>query len=96
MKPVLSVAEMQRVDADAPVAVDTLMDAAGFAVAVAAAEMGAVYGATVRVLCGKGNNGGDGYVAAKYLHQRGAKVIVHYLGLPDPDSAAGRAFDAAA
>nr|MDJ0791836.1 NAD(P)H-hydrate epimerase [Acidimicrobiia bacterium] len=96
MKPVLSVEEMQKVDAEAPVPVDTLMDAAGYAVSIAAAEMGGTYGATVRVLCGKGNNGGDGFVAARYLHRRGARVIVHYVGLPDPDSAAGRAFDAAA
>ena len=96
MKPVISVAEMQRVDAAADVAVDTLMDRAGYAVAVTAADMGATYGSTVRVLCGKGNNGGDGYVAARYLHQRGANVIVHHLGLPKPDSAPARAFDAAA
>ncbi len=60
MRPVLSVEEMQRVDASADVPVDTLMDRAGYAVAIAAAEMGGTYGSTVRLLCGKGNNGGDG------------------------------------
>lgn len=96
MKPVISVEEMQRVDAEATAPVEALMDAAGYGVAIAAAEMGATYGATVHILCGRGNNGGDGYVAAKYLQRRGARVVVHYLGFPDPDSPAGRAFDAAA
>jgi hydroxyethylthiazole kinase-like uncharacterized protein yjeF len=96
MKPVIGVAEMHRLDAEAPVPVDALMDAAGYGISIAAAEMGGTYGSTVHVLCGGGNNGGDGYVAAKYLHRRGARVVVHYLGLPDPDSAAGRALDAAA
>lgn len=96
MKPVISVEEMRRVDAEASTPVDTLMDAAGYGVAIVAAEMGGTYGATVHVLCGRGNNGGDGYVAAKYLHRRGARVVVHYLGFPVPDSPTGRAFDAAA
>ena len=96
MRPVISVEEMQRVDAEASVPVDALMDAAGYGVAIVAAEMGATYGATVHILCGSGNNGGDGYVAAKYLQRRGARVVVHYLGFPSADSPVGRAFDAAA
>lgn len=87
---------MRRIDGESVVPVDQLMDAAGYAVACEAASMGAGYGTTVHVLCGSGNNGGDGFVAARYLLRRGAKAIVHFLGLPEADSPAMRAFDAAA
>ena len=96
MIPVLEVAEMQAVDAAADVPVDVLMDRAGYAVSVAAASMGAGYGARVHVLAGTGNNGGDGYVAARHLAGRGASVVVHRFGSPDPDTPTGRAARAAA
>jgi hydroxyethylthiazole kinase-like uncharacterized protein yjeF len=35
--------------------------------------------ATVVIFCGKGNNGGDGYVAARYLINRGTKVKLFLL-----------------
>jgi len=34
-------------------------------------------GAKISVLCGGGNNGGDGYVAARHLHNAGASVTLY-------------------
>jgi NAD(P)H-hydrate epimerase len=52
-----------------------LMDRAGRAVARAVLRVGGVrYGLRVAVVCGKGNNGGDGFVAARVLSQEGAAV----------------------
>ncbi len=42
------------------------------------------------VLCGKGNNGGDGYVIARHLRQRGAAVVV--FALDDPAQLTGDAY----
>lgn len=81
-------------DERAPDSVDVLMDRAGLAVALAAAQMGAGYGTKVTVLCGPGNNGGDGYVAARHLHLRGAAVIASALAPPATESAR-RAADSA-
>ena len=65
-----------------------LMERAGQAVAAAALRRfpGALRFA---VLCGPGNNGGDGYVAARALKAAGADVTVHALG--DPARLAGDA-----
>ncbi len=49
-----------------------LMEAAGTALAEAVAEL-APQG-PVRILCGKGNNGGDGLLAARYLEGTGFEV----------------------
>jgi len=55
-----------------------LMENAGVAVATLASEMlgGRVAGRRVTCLAGKGNNGGDGLVAARHLHNWGARVVV--------------------
>lgn len=58
-----------------------LMERAGQAVATRAMAM-VREGANILVLCGPGNNGGDGYVAARVLAQSGYTVTVLALGDP--------------
>jgi ADP-dependent NAD(P)H-hydrate dehydratase / NAD(P)H-hydrate epimerase len=64
-----------------------LMANAGLAVGQEAWMMvGAMEGRLVLVLCGPGNNGGDGMVAARHLHEWGADVLVYLLReRPDED-----------
>jgi NAD(P)H-hydrate epimerase len=59
----------------------TLMENAGAAVADYVLSHHATAGRVV-VLCGKGNNGGDGFVAARRLYERGKKVLVILLADP--------------
>jgi NAD(P)H-hydrate epimerase len=59
-----------------------LMERAGQAVAASALRH---HPGALRfvVLCGPGNNGGDGYVAARVLRESGAEVALHVLGDPE-------------
>ncbi len=91
MRPVITPEESARLDAEAGVPVSTLMARAGLGLAIAAARLGAAYGSRVIVLAGPGNNGGDGYVAARHLSRRGVDVAVRSLGYPRGDSSARRA-----
>jgi ADP-dependent NAD(P)H-hydrate dehydratase / NAD(P)H-hydrate epimerase len=70
----------------------TLMENAGCAVAEEVARRFPDI-ETVTVLCGPGNNGGDGFVAARHLEQRGYKVRLGFDGDPAklPDDAAAMA-----
>jgi len=45
--------------------------------------------ASVLVVCGSGNNGGDGYALARHLHNRGVNVAIAALGAPDANTDAG-------
>jgi len=72
------------------------MERAGLAVALAAVRMGAGYGSSVAVLAGRGNNGGDAFVAARHLRARGADVTVHCSGFPKGEHSAARRAAAAA
>jgi hydroxyethylthiazole kinase-like uncharacterized protein yjeF len=84
----LSVAEARAIDRDATerlgLPAPVLMENAARAVADEARKAGARF----VVLCGPGNNGGDGLAAARHL---GAACAVHLLAEPDP----ARAPDAA-
>src|SRR5262245_7403702 len=76
--------------------VEVLMDRAGRAVAWQARRMlGGTYGKRVAIVCGKGNNGGDGLVAARILRGWGVRVDVLELAggveVADVQRAAGRA-----
>jgi hydroxyethylthiazole kinase-like uncharacterized protein yjeF len=80
---ILNVAEMGRADAAAIAAGTaglTLMERAGTAVADAVCARFARQAALV--FCGPGNNGGDGYVAARVLKDRGWPVEVRSFGEP--------------
>lgn len=46
-------------------------------------------GSSVCILCGKGNNGGDGYIAARWLVHWGWKVFV--ISIVDPETLTGDA-----
>ena len=94
IRQILSVAEMGRADAAAIAAGTpglTLMERAGTAVAdVVCARFDRQ---AALVLCGPGNNGGDGYVAARVLKDRGWPVEVRSFGEPatqDAQAASGR------
>ena len=58
-----------------------LMEAAGRSVAEAAAQ--AATSSSAAIVCGKGNNGGDGLVAARALRETGFDVDVLLLAPPD-------------
>lgn len=83
---VLTGAEMREVDRRAVasgIASSTLMENAGAALAAALLEEpGGLRDRRVRILCGKGNNGGDGLVAARHLARR--NVVAETVLLGDP------------
>ena len=68
--------------------VGLLMENAGRAVAEETREyLGNLKKQHVLCLIGAGNNGGDGLVAARYLHERGAKVSVYLCSSRPADDA---------
>jgi ADP-dependent NAD(P)H-hydrate dehydratase / NAD(P)H-hydrate epimerase len=79
MRPVFTAAEMRAVDARAigelGIPGPRLMEnAGGGAARIIAREFAPVRGKRVVILCGKGNNGGDGFVVARRLRAAGARV----------------------
>ena len=67
--------DLEQRSADVGAPPDFLMENAGLAVANSAQDLlGDVKDRSVLILVGPGNNGGDGLVAARYLHDWGARV----------------------
>lgn len=83
---VSSVAEMRQMDRSAieqcRIPELLLMENAGLAVQRVLRRRWPVAGQRWLVLCGTGNNGGDGLVVARLLHSAGAQVAVLILGDP--------------
>jgi len=88
MRPILTSdamasAEQRAIDNGA--SVETLMERAGASLAEAVLRIAGRR--PVLLLAGPGNNGGDGYVAARYLGENGIEVRVAGLGDPKTDAA---------
>lgn len=59
-----------------------MMENAGSATARFIASKTDVKGKTFLFFCGTGNNGGDGFVAARHLRNMGARIIIVLIGRP--------------
>ena len=87
-RPILTADAMRAAEAaaiDAGTPVEELMERAGEALAAAVFEYAGHKPALI--LCGPGNNGGDGYVAALHLRKRGVPVRVAALAEPSSEAA---------
>lgn len=87
-KPILTAADMRSAEDAAfngGASVESLMARAGREIAVAVRRLAGA--SPILVLCGPGNNGGDGYVAACLLRDAGLDVRVAASGAPRTDAA---------
>ena len=94
MRTTITPAQMQRLEQDFMAQTGTpgilLMEMAAQAV-VEAVRRHAMRGSTVLFLCGPGNNGGDGYAAARLWRMDGGRSLVWELsGQPKGDAAVNR------
>ena len=88
-RPILTAASMREAEQaaiDSGTPVETLMERAGEALAEAVYALAGPM--PVLILAGPGNNGGDGYVAARHLSARG--VAVRIAALADPSTEAAK------
>ena len=87
----VSADQMRRIDqlsAEAGVGTNVLMENAGLAVAQESwMALGTLEDRRIVVLAGPGNNGGDGLVAARHLHEWGTAVQVYLLKARSEDDA---------
>jgi NAD(P)H-hydrate epimerase len=92
MRYALTSERMRAAETAADTTLSGLMERAG--AALAAEVQRAHPSGSVTIVCGAGNNGGDGWVAARALAEAGRAVQV--LALREPDGLAGEAREAAA
>jgi ADP-dependent NAD(P)H-hydrate dehydratase / NAD(P)H-hydrate epimerase len=88
MRPILSAERMRTAEQaaiDEGISVEQLMERAGAALAEAAYRFSGPE--PTLVIVGPGNNGGDGYVAARHLKARGVEVRVAAMTEPKSDAA---------
>ncbi|MBI3736308.1 NAD(P)H-hydrate dehydratase [Candidatus Sumerlaeota bacterium] len=96
MMKVVTAEQMRRIDEvtirERGIAGGELMERAGREVAREILERFSPQSAAI--VAGKGNNGGDGFIAARHLHESGVHTVVYALFPPDQFSTdARRAFD---
>ncbi len=87
-RPILTAEDMRTAEQaaiDGGTSVEALMERAGAALAEAVCRFAGR--APALLLCGPGNNGGDGYVAARLLAERGVAVRVAALAEPKSEAA---------
>ncbi len=92
MIPLVAAAEMRALDGAAislGLPAFTLMEVAGRGV-VAHLVAALPRLRSVAVICGSGGNGGDGFVAARLLRDRGVDARVYLVAAPSAESAAGQ------
>ncbi|MCE4598640.1 MAG: NAD(P)H-hydrate dehydratase [Desulfurococcales archaeon] len=86
-RPPISIEDMRAIEVNASwhgITVETLMENAGRSVAdVVECLLDGVANKRVDILAGRGGNGGDGFVLARHLASRGARVRVHLAYPPD-------------
>ncbi|UCD08311.1 MAG: NAD(P)H-hydrate dehydratase [Dehalococcoidales bacterium] len=89
---IVTAEQMMRIDrecAENGLPTSVLMENAGKAVAVEVTRiLGDYYSKKIVILAGPGNNGGDGLVAARYLHESGLEVSLYLFGkkrIDDPN-----------
>lgn len=88
MRPILTASAMAAAEQraiDGGTSVEQLMERAGAALAEAAYRFAGPR--PTLIVCGPGNNGGDGYVAARHLAERGVPVRVAAIAEPRSDAA---------
>ena len=85
---ILSISEMRALESTADMAgysYAQMMEQAGKGLAIAVVQHMPVKGRRILVLVGPGNNGGDGLVAARLLHDSGAHVTAYLTSKRDPE-----------